>query len=88
MRGFGREDGDLYATLDEMAQDIVLGSAVEGDDMQSISALDGADAPIAGAFGPIRAAGCFDRLHPIRALHLGRMAGAVDQRCIIQNFGR
>ena len=42
-----RQDGHLHAALGEVAEDVVLGAAVERDDVQAVAALDLAEAPVA-----------------------------------------
>ena len=46
-RSFPAEGRSRDAALGEVAQDVVLGAAVEGDDVQPIAALDPAQRPVA-----------------------------------------
>src|SRR5947207_1295140 len=49
----GGEDGNLDAALAEVAEDVVLGAAIEGDDVQAVAALDFAEGPVALIFIPV-----------------------------------
>jgi hypothetical protein len=66
----GGEDGDLHAALAEVAEDVVLGAAIEGDDVQAVAALDFAEGPVALVLIPVVFAFGLDGLYPVGADHL------------------
>src|SRR5437016_14676622 len=69
-----------------MAEDIVLGATVQGDDVQTVAAFDLAEGPIALVLIPRIALRGFYDLDPVRTGHLSGGPGALDQLHVVENF--
>src|SRR5579862_1290100 len=82
-RHIRRKNRDFDSPLDEMPQDILFGTAIERDDMQTIPPLDFAELPFALTFFPGIFAFRFDGLHPIGSFHGSGFFGALDEICVI-----
>jgi hypothetical protein len=70
-----------------VAEDVALGAAVEGDDVQAVAALLVAELPRPLVLVPRVRRVRFDGLDPVGAAHVAHVRRALDELRVVQQFG-